>query len=56
MIVANAEDGLQREAYTLNNIVIIYHLKISVNKTKSMGMKGKVNVRITIVINNNIIE
>jgi hypothetical protein len=31
-------------------------LKISVNKTKAMAVKGKMNVRTKIVINNNITE
>jgi beta-xylosidase len=45
VIVASTEDELQRVAYTLNNIAIKYHLKISVNKTKAMAVKGKTNVR-----------
>jgi hypothetical protein len=56
VIVTSTEDELQRAAYTLNNIAVKYNLKISVNKTKAMGMKGKINARTKIVINNNIIE
>jgi hypothetical protein len=40
----------------LNNVVIKYNLKISLNKTNAMAMKGKMKVRTKIVINNNIIE
>jgi hypothetical protein len=54
--VASTEVELQRAAYTLNNIAIKYNLKILVNKTKAMVMKGKMNVRTKMVINNNIIE
>jgi hypothetical protein len=54
--VANAEDGLQRGVYTLNNIAIIYNFNISVIKTKAMAMKRKRNVGIKIAINNNIFE
>jgi TRAP-type mannitol/chloroaromatic compound transport system permease large subunit len=53
--VASTEDELQRAAYTLNNIAIKYNLKFSVNNTKPMAMKGKMNTRTTTVINNNII-
>jgi hypothetical protein len=56
VIVASREDELQRAAYTLKNIAIKYNLKISVNKTKAMAMRGEINVRTKIVINNNIIE
>jgi hypothetical protein len=33
-----------------------YNLKISVNKTKAMAVKGKLNVRNKLMSNNNIIE
>jgi hypothetical protein len=56
VIEASTEDELQRAAYTLNNIAIKYSLKMSVNKTKAMAMKGKTNARTKIMINNNIIE
>jgi hypothetical protein len=54
--VASTEDELQRAAYALNNIDIKYNLKISVNKTKAMGMKEKMNKTTKIMMNNNIIE
>jgi hypothetical protein len=37
--VAGIEDELQRAAHTLKNIAIKYNLKISVYKTKAMGVK-----------------
>jgi N12 class adenine-specific DNA methylase len=55
--MASTEYELQRAAYTPNNIAIEYNLKISVNRTKAMGvMKGKMIVRTKIVIDNSIIE
>jgi hypothetical protein len=42
--------------YTLSSIAIKYNLMISVNETKAMAMKGKMNVGTKLVINNNIIE
>jgi hypothetical protein len=54
--VTSTEDELQRAAYTLNTIAIKYHLKISVNKTKAVAVKGKMSVRTNTVRNNNIIE
>jgi hypothetical protein len=56
VIVARTEDDMQRAVYALNNVAIKYNLKISVNKTKTMVLKGKVNVRPQIVLNNHIIE
>jgi hypothetical protein len=54
MILLNTEDEMQRATYTLNTIAIKYNLQISVEK--ATAMKGKMNVRTKIVINNNIIE
>jgi hypothetical protein len=51
--VASTEDEQQREVHTLNNIGIKYNLKISVYKKKVMAVKGKMIVRIKILINNN---
>jgi hypothetical protein len=56
MIVASREDELQKAAYTLHNVAIKYNVKISVNKTKAITMKGKMNVRTKRVINNSIME
>jgi hypothetical protein len=56
VIVASTEDELQRAAYVLNNIAVEYNLKISVNKKQVKAIRGKMNVRTKIVINNNIIE
>jgi hypothetical protein len=55
-VIMASRDELQRAAYTLNNVPIKYNLKISVNKTKAMTMKGKMNVRTKKVINNSIME
>jgi retron-type reverse transcriptase len=52
VIVTRTEDELQRAAYTLNNISIKYNLKISVNKTTAMAVKGKISARTKMVINN----
>jgi hypothetical protein len=54
--VANTGDELQTatHSYTLDNVVIKYNLEISVNKTKTMIINGKLNVRAEIAINNNI--
>jgi hypothetical protein len=46
----------EQYVYALNNVAIKYNLKISVNKMKMMALKGKVNVRSKIVLNNHIIE
>jgi hypothetical protein len=53
VIMASTEDEMQRAVYTQNNTAIKYNLKISVNETKAMARKGKINVRTRIVINNN---
>jgi hypothetical protein len=37
--------------YALNNLAIKYNVKISVNKTKIMTMKGKIYVETKMVIN-----
>jgi hypothetical protein len=54
--MVSTEDELQRAVYALNNIATTYNSKISVYKTKAMTMKGKMNVRTKVVINNHIIE
>jgi hypothetical protein len=54
VIVTSTEDDMQRAVYALNNVK--FNLKILVNKTKMMALKGKVNVRSKIVLNNHIIE
>jgi hypothetical protein len=54
--MASAEDELQRIVCTLENVIIKYNLKISVNKKKAMAMKGKMNVSTKIVVGSDIIE
>jgi hypothetical protein len=56
VIVASTEDELQSAAYALNSTAVKYSLKISVDKTQAVAMKGKMNVRTNILINSNIIE
>jgi hypothetical protein len=40
----------------LNDIAIKYNLKISANKIKTVAVKGKMNVRTKILINECIVE
>jgi hypothetical protein len=54
--VTSTEDELKIAVYTLNNLAMKYNLKISVNKTKAMATKEKMNVRTKIVMSNNIIK
>jgi hypothetical protein len=56
VIVTSTEDDVQRAGNALNSVAMKYNLKIAVNKTKKMALKGNVNVRQKIVLNNNIIE
>jgi hypothetical protein len=51
VIMYSTEDEMQRTLYALNNKAIKYNLKISLNETKAVAMKGKMNVRTKIVIN-----
>jgi len=56
VIIADTEDKLQKAAHKLNQIITEYGLTISVQKTKSMALKGRDPVRTKIVIDNQIIE
>jgi len=56
VIIAYTEDKLQKAAHKLNQIITEYGLTISVQKTKSMALKGRDPVRTKIVIDNQIIE
>jgi hypothetical protein len=49
-IVVSIEDEIQRAVYALNNIAIKYNLKISVNKMKTIAMKGKMTISTKTVI------
>jgi hypothetical protein len=51
VIEPNTEDEIEIAVFALNNIAIKYNLKISVNETKPVAVKGKMNVRTKIVIN-----
>lgn len=55
MIVASTEDELQSAVYALNTD-IKHNLKISVDATKAMALKGKMNVRTKTALNNSITE
>jgi hypothetical protein len=50
VIMVSTEDELRRAAYACNSIAIKCSLKIAVNKTKTIVMKGKMNVRTKVVI------
>jgi hypothetical protein len=54
--VASTEDKVQSAVYAVYSISVKYSVKISVNKAKTMGVKGKMNVRTKMTINNSIIE
>jgi hypothetical protein len=56
VLMQSTEVELQRAACTLNNMAIKYNLKIYLNKTKAMALKGKMNVSTKVVINNIILE
>jgi hypothetical protein len=50
VIVPSTEDEVQKVVCVLNNTAIDYNLRISVNKTKTMAMKGKMNVQTKVII------
>jgi hypothetical protein len=52
VIVGSTEDELQRAAYALNNAAIKRNFKISVNKTKAIALKGKLERENEMAINN----
>jgi len=56
VIIADTEDNLQKAVHKLNQIITVYGLTISIQKTKSMAFKGWDPVRTKIVIDNKIIE
>lgn len=56
VLLATTEDYLQENITKLNRILLEYNMKISIDKTKVMAMKGKEIQRAKIVINNQIIE
>jgi len=56
VIIAGTEDNLQKPAHKLNQIITVYGLTISVQKTNSVALKGRDSVRTKIVIDNKIIQ
>jgi len=42
VIIADAQDNLQKAAHKLNQIIAEYVLTVSVQKTKSMAFKGEI--------------
>jgi hypothetical protein len=56
VIVTSTEDDMQRAVNALKNVAIKYNWKFSVNKTTTMALKRKVNVRLKVVLDNNVIE
>jgi NAD(P)H-hydrate repair Nnr-like enzyme with NAD(P)H-hydrate dehydratase domain len=50
VIMTSTEDEVQRVVYAWNNIAIKCNLKIAANKTKTIVVKGKMNVRAKVVI------
>ena len=56
VIIRDSEDKLQKSVYILNQMNKDYNLKISTDKTKIMGFKGKHLVRSKIEIDGSILE
>jgi predicted GTPase len=56
VIISNTEDNLQKAVHKLNTVITEHGLNISVQKTKSMALKGPEQVSGNIVIANKIIE
>jgi hypothetical protein len=53
VIAVSREDEEQRAVHTLNNVSVKYNFIISVYKNKPVAVKGKMIVRIKILVNNN---
>jgi hypothetical protein len=51
VILANSEDNLKKAIHTLNVISKDYNMRISIDKTKVLALRGKDTIRIKIVIN-----
>jgi hypothetical protein len=50
-LIASSEDNLQRAIHRLNVISKDYNMRISIDKTKVLALRGKDPIRIKIVIN-----
>jgi hypothetical protein len=55
-ISVNSEDNLQRAIHRLNIISKNYNMRISIDKTKVLALRGKGPIRIKIVINERILD
>jgi hypothetical protein len=56
VILANSEDNLQRTIHRLNVTIKDCNMRISINKTKVLALRGKDPIRIKIVINERILD
>jgi hypothetical protein len=56
VILANPEDNLQRAVHRLNVISKDYNMRISIDKTKVLALRGKDPIRIKIVIYERILD
>jgi hypothetical protein len=56
VILANSENNLQRAIHRLNVISKDYNMRISIDKTKVLTLRGKDPKRIKIVINERILD
>jgi hypothetical protein len=56
IIQTNKDDDLQLSIFYLSKLCQDYNLKISKNKTKTMALKGKLNVYSKIVLENTTLE
>jgi hypothetical protein len=56
VIVENTADETQRVLYALNGTDMKCNLKFSMHETRTMAVKGKVNVRTKLTMNDDIIK
>jgi hypothetical protein len=56
VILANSEDNLQKAFHRLTVISKDYNIRIYINKTKVLALRGKDPIRIKIVINVRILD
>jgi hypothetical protein len=56
VILANSEDNLQRAMHRLNLISKDYNMRIPIDRTKVLALRGKDPIKIKIVINERILD
>ena len=56
VIIEHTEEKLHLTVYKLNQLSSLYHIKISLSKTKTMGFSGNYPIGTKIAINNTILE